>query len=246
MKSIKVLTIAFLLCTFSPVISFAEPFSDAMEAFKNKDYTKVVELLTPLAEQNNAEAKTFLGSMYYNGDGVELDQAKGFKMLTDAANLGYVPAKSTLATIALGKKEYDKAIQILTPLVEDNNLEAKKVMGVMYCRGYGVEQDIDKGISLIMDAAAQGDEGAKTIAAVMNKSFAELGNPKAMYNVGYMCIKGWGGEQDPNKCVQWLEKAAESGHTKSAKILSHIYKEGKYGIAPDKDKADYWNNKLEE
>ncbi|MGD9159291.1 MAG: tetratricopeptide repeat protein [Desulfobacteraceae bacterium] len=242
MKSIKVLIIAFLFCIFCPAISFAEPFNDAMEAFKNKNYTKVVELLTPLAEQNNAEAKAFLGNMYYNGDGVEQDRAKGFKMLTDAANLGYVPAKSALASIAIGKKEYEKAIQILTPLAEDNNLEAKKVMGVLYCRGYGVEQDIEKGLSLIMDAAALGDEGAKTIAAVMNKGFAELGDPKAMYNVGYMCMKGWGGENDPQMCVQWLEKAAENGHVKSAKVLSSIYSKGKYGISPDKEKASHYSS----
>ena len=68
-----------------------------------------------------------------------------------------------------------------------------------------------------------------------------MGEPVAMYNAGYMCIKGWGGKQDPNTCVRLIEKAAEAGHVKSAKVLVGIYSKGKFGITPNKEKASYYS-----
>ncbi len=68
------------------------------------------------------------------------------------------------------------------------------------------------------------------------------GDATAIYNVGYMCLNGWGGEQDPNDCIQWLETAAKLGHIRSATVLSPIYTKGSFGITPDKEKASYWSD----
>ena len=62
-----------------------------------------------------------------------------------------------------------------------------------------------------------------------------------MYNVGYMCFKDWGGEHDNDVCLSWMENAARLGHEKSSKILTSIYENGKFGVAPDAEKAAYWN-----
>ena len=156
------------------------------------------------------------------------------------------------AEAAMAEKDFKKASEILIPLAAEDYksaddvtvrtvLGAKTILGAMYFKGEGVERDINKGLGMIMEAAGQGFEQAKGLAAALNKELATLGDEKAMYNVGYMCLKGWGGEQDPNMCIQWLEKAAENGHTKSAKILSQIYTDGKYGIAPNKEKATQYS-----
>jgi hypothetical protein len=63
-----------------------------------------------------------------------------------------------------------------------------------------------------------------------------------MYNLGYMCLHGWGGEHNPDVGIGWLENAAKNGHDRSAKVLSGIYAEGKFGITPDEDKASFWSN----
>ena len=63
-----------------------------------------------------------------------------------------------------------------------------------------------------------------------------------MYNMGYMCLNGWGGEMDADICVQWLDKAVSAGHMRSAKWLSKIYSEGKYGIKANEEKASYYGN----
>ena len=63
-----------------------------------------------------------------------------------------------------------------------------------------------------------------------------------MYNLGYMRLHGWGVEQDTDIGIGWLESAAKNGHARSAKVLSGIYAEGKFGITPDEDKASFWSN----
>jgi hypothetical protein len=63
-----------------------------------------------------------------------------------------------------------------------------------------------------------------------------------MYNLGYMCLHGWGGEQNTDVGIGWLEKAAKNGHDRSAEVLLGIYAEGKFGITPDEDKASFWSN----
>jgi len=145
-------------------------------------------------------------------------------------------------TKALGEKDFKKAGELLKPLVEENNLAAKTYLGTMYVKGQGVERDTNKGLAMIMDAASQGFEQARVLAAGLCKELAVLGDVKAMYNMGYMCLKGWGGDFDSNKCIGWLEKAAEGGHERSAKVLSQIYTKGKFSITPDKKKAAYWSN----
>lgn len=152
------------------------------------------------------------------------------------------------AIMAIGNKDFEKACELLGPLADNNNLSAKTYLGTLYFKGQGVEADVNKGLAMIMDAAKQGFEQAKHIATALNMELAQLGDTKAMYNVGYMCLNGWGGEEkvDPAKCIDWLEIAAQNGHARSAKVLSQIYSKGKFGVARDEEKADYYSNLVQE
>jgi TPR repeat protein len=150
------------------------------------------------------------------------------------------------AVAAIANEDFEKACELLRPLAEKKNLSAQTILGILYIRGQGVEEDFNKGLSMIMDAASQGHEQAKGLAAALCRELAHTGNVKAMYNMGYMCLKGWVGEQDPNKCIKWLEKAAEEGHIRSARVLSEIYTKGSFGITPDKEMASYWSNMAQE
>ena len=57
-----------------------------------------------------------------------------------------------------------------------------------------------------------------------------------------MRLNGWGGEQDTNDCIKWLEAAANAGHIRSANVLSQIYTKGMFGITPDEEQVSYWSN----
>jgi TPR repeat protein len=150
------------------------------------------------------------------------------------------------AQVALVAKDYKKAVELLTPLAEANNVRAKALLAPLIFRGTGVDKDTNKGIAMIMDAARQGDVDAQKIAVDLNHELASVGDEKAMYNMGYMCLNGWGGEIESGQCLKWLEDAANMGHTNSAKFLAHIYKNGKYGITADQSKAEEWTQKAQQ
>ena len=143
---------------------------------------------------------------------------------------------------AIANNEFEKAYQLLYPLAEENNLEAQTILGSMYIIGQGVEQDYTKGLSLIMNAGKMGYEPARVRALNSCLELAKQGDTAAMYNVGYMCLNKWGGEQDANSCIGWLETAAKLGHVRSGHVLSQIYTKNSFDIIPDKEKASYWDD----
>lgn len=164
-----------------------------------------------------------------------------FQFSANAENADSLDEALGDAMVALVKKDYKTAVELLVPLTEENNLRAKALLAPLIFKGAGVEQDMNKGLSMIMDAAKQGDEDAKRIAVDLNHELASMGDEKAMYNMGYMCLNGWGGEIESDQCLKWLEDAAKMGHSRSAKFLVHIYKNGRYGITADQNKADIWS-----
>ena len=133
---------------------------------------------------------------------------------------------------------------MLSPLAEAKNAEAQTRLGVLYVNGQGIEMDFAKGLGLIMEAANQGYDTAQVSALKIYMDIASMGDTGAMYNVGGLCLKGWGGEQDKTVCLKWLEKAARLGHERSGKVLNKIYAKGMYGITPDEEEATYWNDLL--
>lgn len=148
------------------------------------------------------------------------------------------------AISAIENKDYKKAHELLQPLVDEGNAAAQTRLGAMYINGQGVEMDFTKGLGLIMGAAKQGYDRAQSIALDIYMELASEGDTGAMYNVGGMCLKGWGGEQDKTVCLEWLERAARLGHEGSGKVLNKIYAKGMYGITPDEEEATYWNDLL--
>jgi hypothetical protein len=146
------------------------------------------------------------------------------------------------AKTAVTNQDFTKAHEILTPLAEQDNVEAQTMLGAMYVNGQGVEADATKGLELIMKAAKKGYEPAKVRAFNLNIELANSGDTAAMFNVGYMCFNGWGGTYESGVCLKWLENAGDIGHEKSAKILAKIYTEGMYNVTPDETKAAYWKD----
>jgi len=146
------------------------------------------------------------------------------------------------AKAAIQNEKFTKSYELLLPLAEENNAEAQFLLGFLYINGDGVEKDDTKGLSWIMKSARQGYSEARSSALAICLDLANQGNANAMYSMGYMYLNGWGGEQDPDVGIGWLENAAKNGHDRSAEVLSGIYAEGKFGIIPDEDKASFWRN----
>ncbi|MBB2820014.1 UNVERIFIED_ORG: TPR repeat protein [Rhizobium esperanzae] len=72
---------------------------------------------------------------------------------------------------------------------------------------------------------------------------ADSGEPNAMYRLYQAYFFGDGVAKDTAKAFDWLGKSGEAGNAKAARELSVAYKVGVVGVAPDADKAAYWDRK---
>lgn len=174
---------------------------------------------------------------------------KAYKLLYPLAEQGDAAAQDCIAAMyceglgvekdeVLGASWYQKA-------AEQGYAQAQNAIGAMYVNGIGVEQDVNKGLAFIVAAAKQGLDVAKQNAYALYYEEAQSGNVGALHNVAYMCLKGWGGEADPQNCMKLLEVAAQNGFKKSAIALHNIYTEGQFGVEKNAEKAELWGNFLE-
>ena len=104
---------------------------------------------------NKAACANGLGGIYFEGKGVEPDYYKAFKYLSYAYDNG-----STWGVFYLGKccfkgwgteQDYVKAKEFLEQ-VDWNNKEAWYMLGYIYCRGLGVQEDIKQGVEYLQKA----------------------------------------------------------------------------------------------
>jgi TPR repeat protein len=183
-------------------------------------------------------------------DGVNAYEGKNYqeayKLLYPLAEQGDATAQDCIGAMyceGLGvEKDEATAAVWYEKAAEQGFADAQNAIGAMYVNGVGVEQDRQKGLSYITKAAVQGLEVAQMNAYQLYYAEAKEGNIPALHNVAYMCLNGWGGDAEPQSCMKLLEVAATNGYSKSAKALSKIYANGKYGVEADEEKAALWDN----
>lgn len=69
---------------------------------------------------------------------------------------------------------------------------------------------------------------------------AEAGDVQAQFVCGSMLVQGKILDQDQDRGIALLEQAADSGDMRATIALYELYEEGRYGVAKNPDKADYW------
>ena len=72
---------------------------------------------------------------------------------------------------------------------------------------------------------------------------AESGHAMSQYDLGFMLCLGEGAERDAAKGLWWLEQAVANGDPYAARVLSDVYANGMFGVAPDRERAVYWNER---
>jgi TPR repeat protein len=119
-----------------------------------------------------------------------------------------------------------------TPEQKFANLEKKAAggdvlawysLGLMYERGYGVDQDICQ-------------------AALCFRKAAEKGQFEAQYRLGSLYYHGHGVSRDVKQAAEWYKQAAEQGYTPAQAALGNMYLSGE-GVPKDSSKAAYWHKK---
>lgn len=82
-----------------PVTSAAQDFNAGLLAYIEDDYTTAIRVWTPLAEQGDASAQSYLGLIYYKGTGVLQNYAEAVQWFRLAAEQGNAGAQTYLGVM---------------------------------------------------------------------------------------------------------------------------------------------------
>ena len=93
--------------------SNADSYKPGIKEYMEFKFTEAIEILSPLAAEGDDEAQLYLGVIYRNGDGVEVDNFKAFKFFKQSAEQGNAWSQKHLAWMYIdGKgalKDYKQA-----------------------------------------------------------------------------------------------------------------------------------------
>lgn len=198
---------------------------------KTVDRTLADKFLKEAADLGHADALFFLGmNAVGNGD---LEQARAYA--DSAIELGNMAGKYILAEISeqeyFGDTEelYKAGFKALKEKVEQGDLHYSNVLGYAYRFGIGTEENIKQAIKVFTPSAEQGNamslghlselyleqdkiEKAKPL---MLKA-AEKNNSKAQLNLSFI-------DDDTEKSLYWLNRAAENNEISAIMNLAYYY-----------------------
>ena len=170
--------------------------ADALMPYAQRDYSRALALLAPLAEQGNAVAQLKLGMIYSRGKAGSPDHVAALGWFTKAAEQGQVDAQFELGRIhrdGLGTRvDGNAALSWLERAAAKGAPHAFNALGELY-RGH---QDVPQDFAVALSWFLRG---------------AQLGNSQSMYNLGVIYALGQGVAQDEIEALKWLEHAAEAG-----------------------------------
>jgi TPR repeat protein len=93
----------------------------------------------------------------------------------------------------------------------------KTVLSLMYLKGKGTSANVNRGLTLLKEAALGGDADAQ-------------------FQLGRYYLDGVWFEQSGSEAVRWMTEAAENGHGEALFMLSELYQEGSV-VPKDMDRS---------
>jgi len=162
------LTIAVLLG--SAGCDESADYQKGYTAYKSGDYATALREWSPLAEQGNARAQTFLGMLYRNGQGVPRDDKTAVKWYRLAAKQEYAAAQFNLGRMyyhGMGVPQDDKtAVKWFRLAAEEGHAFGALNLAFAYFDGKGAEENWVSGYvwALIsLDSATKVVESTKNV-----------------------------------------------------------------------------------
>lgn len=222
----------FILLIILPWLLLAQPvlaqsYEAGRQAYLDKDYSKALEILQPLAEQGDSDAQVTLGLMYDYGHGVNRDQTTAIKWYTKAAEQGIPVVQHDLGVKYFQgngvTQDYAKAADWWEQAANAGLADSQFNLGLIYYRGLGQKTDYDKAQQLFTRAADQN-------------------HANAQYSLAVMYAFGQGVDKDYDVARQWFEKSATQGIAQAQYNLGVFYENG-YGVDPDISAAKRWYEK---
>lgn len=181
----------------------------ARQAYSQGDYQKAHDIWKFEADEGNPEAQSWLGSLYANGDGVEVNVESALAWYEKAAQQGHAMAQANVGAMYYmgqgSEKNISKAIEWLTAAAENNDANGLFNLAVIYSKGEDV------------------DENAEYAAELYRKA-AEQGHYPSQSRLGYIYAHGNGVKKDRIQAYLWLTLASQHGIGTALNELESIVK----------------------
>jgi uncharacterized protein len=214
-----------------------------------KDQEKALGYYGKAAGLGNPGAMAALGSRLLSGDKEFRDEKKGREWLKKA-----IENKEYSAYLALGDYEENVKKNLKAALAEyERGKDAGQIDSLLraadfYLEGKGVEKDVDRGMSLLRQAAEAGNPVAnfRLAASILSAEKPEVaevltgyghllaaanGNlVEAQNELGLLYLSGKLGLADAPAAVAWLTRAAQAGNAQAQNNLATLYERGLGGV----------------
>jgi TPR repeat protein len=214
---------------FAPAAcNLADKYENGMGV--QQDLTQALQLYLKAAEQGVSAALYSLGCMYRDGRGVAQDNAEAARWLKRAADNDYQDAKDALR--ALPGSSYQQA-QLLSEKVRSATAtDAKKPTA----------QQLHEQALAVYDPK---DPKALALAFALHQSAAEQGHAHALFQLGFMHLRGFATKANPVRAVELYQQAAALGDPYAPMALAKMYEEGS-DIPANPVEARRWYEKAAE
>jgi len=138
----------------------SEPLDDARAAYIQGDFAAALTVLQPLADQGNAEAQYYVGSMYATGRGLPQSYTEGARWIRRSAEQGFAQAEYDLGVMyrdGVGVARDDaETVRWYRRAAEQGFIYAQHNLGLRYASGQGVARDDVAAAEWFRKAAARG------------------------------------------------------------------------------------------
>ena len=188
------------------------------------DYKKAFEYATIAADDDDRDGFFVLGTLYFNGWGVEKDVNRALDNYKMAAALGDAGAMSQIGIIFMGDEGIEanpeQSFYWFNEAAKKGDDVGMYNLGCCYKNGFGIEADVEQAAEWFKKSAELGYVGAmvelgeyyQATLVDFEKSkmwylkAAELGNAEAQNELGVLCANI---DNDYKEAVKWYKKAME-------------------------------------
>jgi TPR repeat protein len=178
-------------------------------AYRRGDFATVMREVDSGAQSEPLDA-FFLALMYFRGDGVARDEARGLKLLKYSADEGYFAAQ-----YLLGQR-----------YLYGSGVPKDRAQAMSYLLAASAGDDYRAVVLLkILEKGSKGEKKDRENVTSAVKRQARSGIPAAQFTLAFMYLVGDGVPKDGVEEVRWY-RAASTQHARAAFILSLMYQAG--------------------
>jgi transglutaminase-like putative cysteine protease len=182
-------------------------FDEGEKAFMAKEFKLAMTRLKPFAEDGNARAQSYVGSMYETGRGVERDYGEARRWFLKAAEQGDAYSQSHIGYFyeqGMGvERDAKLASEWYAKAADQGYAWAQMSLGMLYVHGRGVPVDVTKAMFWLRNAADRNES-------------------RAQYNLGWAYESGTGVPRDTQEAIKWYGKAADAGIQEASVRLARL------------------------